>query len=47
MTTVGTSSVDTYGDAAMMHGVNVAFGCMGIFSFLLFLISVFGIGREK
>jgi MFS family permease len=46
MTEVGVASADTYGDTALMHGVNVSFACMGIFALVLFAVAVFGV-KEK
>lgn len=46
MTVVGEASVDTYGDAAMMHGMNISFLWMAAGAVVLFLIAVFAV-REK
>jgi EmrB/QacA subfamily drug resistance transporter len=43
MTTVGAASSGTYGDGALMHGFNVSFGCMALFTVILLGIAIWGI----
>ena len=42
MTVVSAASATTYGDQALMHGMNVAFLCMAAGSLVLLAISIFG-----
>lgn len=42
MTVVSVGSVETYGDKAMMHGMNMTFLWMAVGSFVLLLISILG-----
>ena len=46
MTVVGEASVDTYGDAAMMHGMNISFLWMAAGAVVLFLIAVFAVWEK-
>lgn len=46
MTFVGAGSAETYGDGAMMHGMNVAFFWMAAGALVLLLISVFLVKGE-
>lgn len=46
MNAVANNSVDTFGINAPIHGLNVAFLCMGIVSLLLLLIGILGV-RSK
>lgn len=46
MTMVAASSVETYGDNAMMHGMNMSFFWMAVGAAVLLLIAVFAV-REK
>lgn len=45
MTAVSASSAATYGDAALMHGMNISFLWMAIGAVVLLLISIFGVRR--
>lgn len=47
MTVVSASSAQTYGDAAMMHGMNVAFFWMAAGALVLLLISVLTTGGSR
>jgi Na+/melibiose symporter-like transporter len=47
MTTVGASSAIKYGDGALMHGLNISFGCMGLCTLVLLAIAIFAIPRKK
>jgi EmrB/QacA subfamily drug resistance transporter len=47
MTTVGADSVKTYGSEALMHGVNIAFLCMALFTTVMLLISIFGVKERE
>jgi MFS family permease len=47
MTTVGAASVKTYGSEALMHGVNIAFLCMALFTSIMLLISIFGVKERE
>jgi EmrB/QacA subfamily drug resistance transporter len=47
MTTVGNKSAARYGDAALMHGLNVAFAAMAFSALLLFVLAVAGTRRTK
>lgn len=42
MTVVSAGSVETYGDKALMHGMNMSFLWMAVGSFVLLLISILG-----
>jgi Na+/melibiose symporter-like transporter len=42
MMVVGNSSVDKYGDAALMHGLNTAFAAMAFCALVLFSLALFG-----
>jgi EmrB/QacA subfamily drug resistance transporter len=42
MTVVGSASAEKYGDAALMHGLNVAFAAMSCSALLLFALAVAG-----
>ncbi len=46
MTMVAASSAQTYGDNAMMHGMNISFLWMAVGAVVLFLIAVFAV-RER
>ena len=46
MTMVAASSAETYGDNAMMHGMNMSFFWMAVGAAVLLLIAVFAV-REK
>ena len=46
MTMVAASSAQTYGDNAMMHGMNISFLWMAAGAVVLFLIAVFAV-RER
>ena len=46
MTAVSESSAASYGDRALMHGMNIAFLCMTVGAVILFFISIFGVRRE-
>lgn len=47
MTVVSASSAETYGDTAMMHGMNVSFLGMTAGAVVLFLIAVFAVREKK
>ena len=47
MTVVSASSAQTYGDAAMMHGMNVAFFWMAAVALVLLMISVLTTGGSR
>jgi hypothetical protein len=40
MTTVGSASVVSYGDGALMHGLNMAFAAMGLSALILAVLAV-------
>jgi EmrB/QacA subfamily drug resistance transporter len=42
MTVVGSASAEKYGDAALMHGLNIAFAAMSCSALLLFALAVAG-----
>jgi EmrB/QacA subfamily drug resistance transporter len=46
MTVVGSASVTTYGDAAWMHGLNMAFAAMGLSALVLAVLAVWGTVRK-
>jgi MFS family permease len=46
MTAVGSASVASYGDGALMHGLNTAFAAMGFSALILAVLAVFGTGRK-
>jgi len=46
MTAVSAASAETYGDNALMHGMNISFLWMAAGAVVLFLIAVFAV-REK
>lgn len=46
MTAVGASSVENYGDHALMHGMNMSFFWMAVGSLVLLMLSVFGVGNN-
>ncbi len=43
MTAVSASSAATYGDNALIHGMNVSFLCMAVGALVLFMISILGV----
>jgi EmrB/QacA subfamily drug resistance transporter len=47
MTAVGNASQTTYGDGALMHGLNMAFAAMSLSAFLLVLLAVFATRRKE
>jgi hypothetical protein len=47
MMSVGSSSVETYGDGALMHGLNTSFAAMALSALVLAGLAVFGTGRRK
>jgi EmrB/QacA subfamily drug resistance transporter len=47
MTLVGNASVASYGDGALMHGLNVAFVAMGFSAFLLVVLAVCGTTKNS
>ncbi len=46
MTMVSANSIATYGDDALMHGMNISFLWMAVGSLVLLLISIFGAGNN-
>ncbi len=47
MTAVSTRAAETYGDNALIHGMNVSFLCMTIGSIVLFIISILGVKNSN
>jgi Na+/melibiose symporter-like transporter len=47
MTAVANHSVETYGDAAQIHGLNITFAAMSIASMVLLMIAIFGVKKTK
>ena len=47
MSLVSTNSVSTYGNNALIHGMNVSFLCMAIGAVILLLISIFSVKGDK
>jgi EmrB/QacA subfamily drug resistance transporter len=47
MMSVGSSSVETYGDGALMHGLNTSFAAMALSALVLAGLAVFGTGGKK
>ncbi len=47
MTTVANNSVESYGDAAQIHGLNMTFAAMSVVSTILLLIAVFGVKKTR
>ena len=47
MTAVSTASQASYGDRALVHGMNISFLCMAAGAFVLLLIAVFAVRKTK
>lgn len=47
MSAVSAGSEETYGDSALMHGMNISFLCMAAGALVLLMISIFGVRRSK
>jgi MFS family permease len=47
MTAVGSDSMESYGDGALMHGLNMAFAAMGLSALVLAVVAVWGTVRES
>lgn len=47
MVVVGNGAADAYGDAAQMHGLNIAFISMAAGTLILLLIAIFGVDNKK
>jgi EmrB/QacA subfamily drug resistance transporter len=47
MTAVGSASAASYGDGALMHGLNMAFAAMGLSALILAMLAVWGTVRER
>ena len=46
MTTVSAASAESYGDNAMIHGMNVSFLWMGVGALILLAISIWGTRKK-
>jgi uncharacterized membrane protein YqjE len=47
MTAVGSASAASYGDDALMHGLNMAFAAMGLSALVLAMLAVWGTSQGK
>ncbi len=47
MTVVSAASASTYGERAMIHGMNISFLCMAVGALVLLLISIFAVRKKQ
>ncbi|WP_242963585.1 hypothetical protein [Eubacterium sp. An11] len=47
MTVVSAASASTYGERAMIHGMNISFLCMAGGTLVLLLISIFAVRKKQ